>query len=507
MTPPRVVVIGAGNAALCAALAAAEHGATVTVLEAAPFRERGGNTAYTAGAMRVSYKDWTDLGRLMPEVSASELSQHDFGSYTEAKFLDDMGRVTDYRCDPELVDLLVRRSFATLDWMRGLGVRFMPIYGRQAFNIDGKFTFWGGLVVEANGGGPGLVAALADAAVQKGVDLRYEHRALSLTQHGAKITGVVVRSGGENTVIDADAVILACGGFEANAAWRAQFLGAGWDLARVRGTRHNIGDGLRMALECGAATSGHWSGCHAVQWDLNAPNFGDLHVGDGFQKHSYPFGIMVNANGERFVDEGEDFRNYTYAKYGRRVLEQPGQFAWQIFDSKVDHLLRDEYRIRRVTKVAAASIEELARKLDGVNPSAFLETVRKFNDSIDLSVPFNPNSKDGRRTHGLAVNKSNWSNTIDQPPFQAYAVTCGITFSFGGLHINTQAQVLDAGDEPIPGLFACGEIVGGIFYFNYPGGSGLTSGSVFGRIAGASAAQRVGESITNGRVANHDEPV
>jgi tricarballylate dehydrogenase len=492
MKSPRVVVVGAGNAALCAALAAAEHGASVTVLEAAPFSERGGNTAYTAGAMRVSYNDWTDLARLMPEVGVNELSRHEFGSYTEAQFLDDVGRVTEYRCDPELVELLVRRSFATLEWMRELGVRFMPIYGRQAFNVDGKFTFWGGLVVEANGGGPGLVAALTDAAVRHGVELKYEHRAVGLQQDGPQVTGVVVRSRGESMLIDADAVILANGGFEANAASRAQYLGAGWDLARVRGTRHNMGDGLRMAFECGAAPNGHWSGCHAVQWDLNAPSVGDLNVGDGFQKHSYPFGILVNADGQRFVDEGEDFRNYTYAKYGRRVLEQPGQFAWQVFDQKVDHLLRDEYRIRQVTRVTANSIEDLARKLDGVNPSAFLVTVQKFNDSVDSEVPFNPNVKDGRRTHGLAIDKTNWSNTIDQPPFQAYAVTCGITFTFGGLRISRQAEVLDVSGEPILGLFACGEIVGGIFYFNYPGGSGLTSGSVFGRIAGRSAAEHVG---------------
>jgi tricarballylate dehydrogenase len=497
MSPTRVVVVGAGNAALCAALAAAEQGAAVTVLEAAPFSERGGNTAYTAGAMRVTYNDWTDLAQLMPEVSATELSRHEFGSYTEAQFLEDIGRVTEYRCDPDLVELLVRRSFATLQWMRGLGVRFLPIYGRQAFNVDGKFTFWGGLVVEANGGGPGLVSALADAAVGRGVDLRYGHRAMRLKQDGSRVTGVVVRSRSENWVIDADAVVLACGGFEANAAWRAQYLGTGWDLARVRGTRHNTGDGLRMAVDCGAATSGHWSGCHAVQWDLNAPSFGDLEVGDGFQKHSYPFGILVNADGQRFVDEGEDFRNYTYAKYGRRVLEQPGQFGWQIFDSKVDHLLREEYRIRQVTKVTANSLEELAGKLEGVDPDAFIKTVREFNASVDLSVPFNPNSKDGRRTHGLAIDKSNWSNTIDKPPFQAYAVTCGITFTFGGLRINNDAEVLDAGNEPIPGLFACGEIVGGIFYFNYPGGSGLTSGSVFGRIAGSSAAERVGVPIAD----------
>jgi len=232
---------------------------------------------------------------------------------------------------------------------------------------------------------------------------------------------------------------------------------------------------------------GNWSGCHAVGWELNAPPFGDLTIGDSFQKHSYPFGIMVNAAGERFVDEGADFRNYTYAKYGREILAQPGQFAWQVFDAKVTHLLRDEYRIREVTKVKADTLEELAAKLEGVNADTFLRTVRDYNAAVAQETPFNPNTKDGRRTTALALPKSNWANTLDEGPFEAYAVTCGITFTFGGVRIGTDAQVIDAEGAPIPGLYACGELVGGIFYFNYPGGSGLTNGAVFGRIAGRSA--------------------
>jgi tricarballylate dehydrogenase len=226
-----------------------------------------------------------------------------------------------------------------------------------------------------------------------------------------------------------------------------------------------------------------------VGWDRNAPPFGDLAVGDNFQKHSYPFGVMVNATGRRFVDEGADFRNYTYAKYGRVVLNQPGQFAWQLFDGKVLHLLRDEYRIKQVTKVEAQSLEELAPKLEGVDPKAFLDEMKAWNAAVRQDIPFDPTVKDGRTTRGLAVPKSNWANTLDTPPFQAYAVTCGITFTFGGLRVNTETQVIDTDERPIPGLFAAGELVGGLFYFNYPGGTGLTSGSVFGRIAGANAAK------------------
>jgi tricarballylate dehydrogenase len=281
--------------------------------------------------------------------------------------------------------------------------------------------------------------------------------------------------------------VLACGGFESNAEWRTRYVGPGWDLAKVRGTRFNTGDGIRMALEIGAIPYGNWSGCHAVAWDRNAPEFGDLAVGDNFQKHSYPFGLMINARGERFVDEGADFRNYTYAKYGRAILEQPGQFCWQVFDSKVVHLLRDEYRIRQVTKAKADTLEELAQKLEGVDGAAFLKTVAAYNSAVRQDIPFNPAVKDGRRADGLAVPRANWANTLDKPPYEAYAVTCGLTFTFGGLKIDNDARVIDTEGEPIRGLYAAGELVGGLFYFNYPGGTGLMSGSVFGKIAGTSA--------------------
>jgi tricarballylate dehydrogenase len=302
------------------------------------------------------------------------------------------------------------------------------------------------------------------------------------------VRGVRVKEGGQTSDLPARSVVLAAGGFQANVEWRARYLGPGWDLAKVRGTRFNTGDGLRMALEAGAMPAGQWSGCHAVAWDRNAPEFGDLAVGDGFQKHSYPFGVMLNGRGERFVDEGADFRNYTYAKYGRVILAQPGEFAWQIFDAKVKHLLRDEYRIKQVTKVRADTLEDLVSKLEGVDGVRALETLRAYNAAVRTDIPFDPNVKDGRRTEGLTVPKSNWANTIDTAPFEAYAVTCGITFTFGGVRITPKAEVLDADQVPIPGLFAAGEMVGGLFYNNYPGGTGLTAGTVFGRIAGASAA-------------------
>ena len=495
MVDRRVIVIGAGNAALCAALSAREQGAEVLVLERSDKARRGGNTAFTAGALRIAYDGVKQLRALMPDLTDNEVAMTDFGSYTEDAFLDDLARVTEYRTDPDLAEILVRSSYPTALWMSEKGIRFLPIYGRQAFKVDGRFRFWGGLTVEVSGGGPGLVESLTAAAGTAGIRIEYGARALSLLHDDDGVHGVRLRQNGRTREEHADAVVIASGGFQANTEWRARYLGPLWELAKVRGTMFNTGDGIRMALEAGASPHGNWSGCHAVGWERNAPEFGDLAVGDGFQKHSYPFGIMVNAEGRRFVDEGADFRNYTYAKYGRRVLEQTGQFAWQVFDSKVTHLLRDEYRIRQVTKVKAATLPELARKMDGVDPEAFLAEVERYNAVVDTTTPFDPNVKDGR-TAGTEPPKSNWANRIDEGPFEAYAVTCGITFTFGGLRISTGAEVLDTDMNPIPGLYAAGEVVGGIFYFNYPGGSGLTNGAVFGRIAGRGAGRGRGAVAT-----------
>src|SRR5467141_3417117 len=358
-----VIVVGGGNAALCAALSARESAQRVLVLERAPEAEAGGNSRFTAGLLPIVYNDADDLGQLI-ELSREEIERTDFGTYSTDQFLDDMARVTEYRCDPDLTEVLVKQSLPTALWMRGKGVRFTAAWGRQAFKVEGRFKFWGGLTVEAVGGGPGLVDSLTQAARKNGIDIWYESRAVSLIADDDGVHGVVVKRTGKTIDVKSRAVVLAAGGFQANTEWRTRYLGPGWELAKVRGTRFNTGDAIRMALDIGAQPAGNWSGCHAVAWERNAPEFGDLAVGDQFQKHSYPWGIYLNAEGKRFVDEGADFRNYTYAKYGRVVLQQPGQFAWQIFDAKVKGQLRDEYRIKQVTRVTGNTLEELVSKLD-----------------------------------------------------------------------------------------------------------------------------------------------
>ena len=480
-----VIVVGAGNAALCAALSAREQGAKVLVLERAPREERGGNSAFTAGGFRMVSHGLEDVRKFV-DLSEEEIATTDFEDYTAEQFLDDLGRITEYRIDPDLAEVLVHRSTDTVLWLRKKGVRFVPRYGNQAFKHEGRFKFFGGIVVGTNGG-VSLVDSEIKAAEEQGVAIRYNTQATALLHGRAGVEGVRIIEDRVEEEIRSRAVVLACGGFEANREWRARYLGRGWDLAKVRGTRYNTGDGIQMALEIGAQPYGNWSSAHACEWDLNAPEYGDLAVGEGYSKHSYPSSIVLNANGVRFLDEGADIRNFTYAKYGRIIIEQPGQFAWQIFDSKVLHMLRSSYRIKQATKVTGNTLEELVGKLDGVNKEQALKTIKEFNAAVRQDVPFNPNVKDGRGTTGLAIPKSNWALTIDTPPFEAYGVTCGITFTFGGLKITTKARVVDVRDRPIPGLYAAGELVGGIFYNNYPGGSGLTNGAVFGRVAGENA--------------------
>jgi len=460
----------------------------VLLLERAPEDQRGGNSSYTGGGFRMVHHGVETVRTVVPDLSEGDIANTDFGEYTEEAYLDDLGRVTRWYCDPDLAETVVRRSTETVQWLHGRGVRFIPRFGRYAFKHEGKFKFFGGTVIEAAGGGRGLVQAEYKAAEKHGVEIRYNAQAIALLRGQEGVQGVRVVVNRAEEEIRSKAVVLAAGGFEANREWRTRYLGPGWDMAKVRGTRYNTGDGIRMALDIGAQAYGQWSGCHSVSWERYAPDFGELDRPITASRNGYPFSIMVNAEGKRFVDEGADFRNYTYAKYGRAVLEQPGSYAWHVFDSQVEHLLHEEYRSKGTTKVHADTLEELVARMEDVHPGQFLRTVRDFNAAIRRSAAFNPNIKDGRCTEGLALNKSNWANAIEKPPFSAYAVTCGITFTFGGLKIDTATRVLDIADAPLPGLYAAGELVGGLFYYNYPGSSGLMAGSVFGRIAGREAA-------------------
>lgn len=482
-----VVVVGAGNAAICAALSATEQGAKVLIIEKAPVDERGGNSLFTAGGFRFVHDGLTDLRQdILDDLSEAEVNQIVLPPLSKQTYLDDLMRVTEHNADESLADILIGRSRDTLRWMRKHKVRFIPMFGRQSYKVDGKHHFYGGVNIEAVGGGWGLVDQLMRAADRAGITIRYETGLVRLTQdRKGAVVGLTVKGPEGFEDISARAVVLACGGFEANPEMRVRYFGPGWELCRVRGTRHNTGDGIKAALDIGAQPFGGWSSCHAVQWDISAPPFGDRVVLDNYQKHSYPIGIVVNMNGERFIDEGADYRNHTYAKYGREVMKQPQRAAVQIFDAKTIGMVRDEYRIRQVTKAEADTIEGLAKKLE-IDVAGLERTIAEFNAAC-LPGDYNPSILDGKGTRGITPPKSNWALPIDKPPYHGFMVTCGITFTFGGLRINTNGEVLDLVDRAIPGLYAAGELVGGIFYQNYLGGAGLMSGAVFGRLAGQSA--------------------
>jgi tricarballylate dehydrogenase len=486
--------VGAGNAALAAAVAARDAGAErVLVLEKGSEELRGGNTHYSGGLLRIAFNEVEELLQLVPKARELPGFVEGIEPYPASAFRADLDRMTSGRTDPELAEILISNSYATASWMNATGIRFEPAISLGAVRVGGVIKWPKGAIVRAVHEGVGLSRMWFAIAQRKGIELRYRSAAIRLVQdRRGEVCAVVVSDPEGIHELDAKAVVLGCGGFEANAAWRAQYLGRPWDSAKVRGTKYNQGDGLRMALEIGAMPWGNWSGCHATPINAEAPAFGDRELTDKTNRLSYLYGVMINRLGERFVDEGEDQALFTYAKFGAAILQQPGGIAWQIFDAKVTSLLEPRYATSE--PIRADRLDELIARLPLDHETA-RRTLDDFNRAAGVGN-FNPGERDGMAARGLALLKSNWAQRIETPPFCAYPVTGGITFSFGGLKVNQAAQVLATNWEAVPRLFACGEMVGGLFHHNYPGGSGLMSGAVFGRIAGTSAA-RARRAITN----------
>ncbi|MCU1526562.1 MAG: FAD-dependent oxidoreductase [Frondihabitans sp.] len=488
-----VVVVGAGNAGLVAALAASEKGAKVLVLEAAPIAERGGNSRFAGAIFRTVHEGFSSVQDVLTEESRAWSGRVDFGPYTRGAYISDWMSIGQDRPDNHLVDIVVDGSNDTLRWMHERGVEFEltvdKLFDPATFDSGQVYDMVPGGAIRAAGEGVGLVQRLFDAVeADENIEVWYDSPVSSLIVEGATVKGVQVRK--PDQFIDVEGtVVLAAGGFEANPEMRLRYLGPGWDTVKVRGTRFNMGSVLQQALQVGAQPTGHWEGAHASPLDNGAPKVGDLRYTDKFSRYSYPYAVLVNRLGERFVDEGENQVWLTYAKTGSAIRIQPGGIAHQIFDQRTAHLLEPRYAT--TDPIIADTLEELADKLR-LPRDEFLKTIRDFNDSVatDAATRFDRFHEDGvdARPAGQP-RKSNWAQRIDRAPFIAYTVACGITFTYGGLKVDDQARVIDTVGQPMPGLFATGEIIGDFFYYNYAGGAGLMRGAVFGRLAGAGAAR------------------
>ncbi len=476
-----VVVVGAGNAALCAAAAAAESHAKVLVLEKSPKNLQGGNCPYTGAGFRFTHDGIDDIKSLLPQ--GTDVGDFQMSPYTAEDFRNHFMEATYGDTDKDLANIVISKSRETIDWMHSIGVQWELPVNVNLENAPSVIPNQVGL--SAYESGPGLVRMLTKAVNNQSTLILYETKMVSLIMgEFGQIKGITMQDREGLNSISCKAVVLACGGFEANPEMRIKYLGTKWENAKVRGSRYNTGDGHRVALAVGAAINGQWTGCHGTPIDLSAPKMGDLALTDAMPRRSYNLGIMVNLDGNRFTDEGTGFAEQTFVQIGSDILAQKRNRAFQIFDQRaLSHL---EPRYGGSTPFKANSMKELANLL-GINPEVLCTTVDRFNSEAQ-DAEYLPRTLDGRSTGNIVPSKSNWAIKIDKPPFLAYGVTGSITYTYGGLKIDEHARVIDTEDRPIFGLYAAGEIVGGIFYHNSLRAAGLMHGSVFGRIAGVHAA-------------------
>ena len=481
-----IVVVGAGNAALTAALSASESNAQVLILEKASRSDRGGNTAISSGMMRHSHGGKADIIKLVDETPQCGWDGISIPPYFAGRFYDDIMSSSKGRADPVLARVLSEKSYETVRWMKEeLGTKFV-LNDALATVINGVLKFEGPEALKIKGGGIHMSNGLFEKCeVRHNVSIMYGCAVQGLLVESGKVNGVSISRNGRKEKIRAGSVILGSGGFESSKELRERFLGSRWGMAKVRGTSNNTGETMLAAIDAGAMMYGDMAGCHATQIDARAPNYGNSGLGDSTQRYSWPYCILVNKDGMRFADEGKDFINVSYAKLARDILMQRDAVAYQLFDGKTSGLLRDEYG--SVTGITVQALDEFNGKID-VDTCQLMKTVKSFNKGAGRLGKFNSEIRDGCRTEGVEPPKSNWAQAIDTSPFTAYPVSCGITYTYGGLRIDDKAHVLRKDGTWVEGLYATGEITGGFFYGDaYPRGTGLMRGAVFGRIAGAEA--------------------
>ncbi len=463
-----VVVVGGGIAGLCAALTAREQGRSVMLAEKSPRAERGGNTRFADAQMRFPH----------------EADEYGVRTYTEEEMIDDLMRISRGRANRELIETLVRNAAETVEWLTELGIEWEPGYPHTA-----------GYRRSPKAGGQGLVDTLFRRLEGRDGVTSYDTAAVELLLDAErKVTGV--RCSSPDGLVDLVArggVVLASGGFQANVQMRVAHLGRFSDSLILRGSRHNTGEGIRMALDIGAQPAGQWGDYHSAVIDARSPA-----VECGVTAlYNFQMGIIVDGQGRRFLDEGEDFRDHTYVKFGKAIIEQADGRAYCIFDQQM--FQREEFaRAWRPVgpAIEAGSIEELASEL-AIPRDQLEETVQEYNRAVQPGE-FDLDRLDGKGTQGLTPPKSNWAMPLTAPPFVAIPVTGGITFTFGGLKVDTSGRAIDVAGRPIAGLYVAGEPMGEIFYYNYPGASSVIRGAVYGRIAGHHAASRAAERVAAG---------
>lgn len=455
-----VVVVGCGIAGLCAGLRLAERGVDTAVLEKAPKSNRGGHTRFTE-----SFR--------IPTAEIDLDVDFNVDDYSSSDFYSDIMQVTNYRADPELVEVVTERAAETFEWLTEKGVSWEFQAPHPGYTAGRVWLH-----------GEDMVDELVEALKAEGVDIYYraEARGLRRSDDG-NVDGVTAFVDGQRTRFEADAVVLAAGDYGSSKEKRTRYYGPGYGNMKVRGSRYNTGEALEAAMDVGAKSEGEWGDAHMAIIDVESPDVeGGITRIDGYQ-----YGVILNHEGERFVDEGEDARAHTYAKFGRRIFEQPYHEAFIVVDSKV---VDDVAHMGPARPITGDSIESLANRLGIEDIDRAVETVVEYNQACvpDTAERYDPNRLDGNSAEGIEPPKSNWALPLDEPPYTGYPVTGGMTFSFGGIAITPDAEVLDTIDETIPGFFAAGNATGGLFYNNYPGGTGLTNAAVFGMVAAESAA-------------------
>ena len=472
-----VVVAGCGVAGLSAAVAAAEQGARVAVLERAAREERGGQSRYTEAYLRMkSFTEVTDDFEMHLAENGSGAVDPELVEDAASSQPSPLARALSI-ADPNLIERFSDEAGETVAWLQGMGVRFDFLPTQFLTKSQPRLL--------PVGGGAALVEALAARAEQLGVNFFYETTALDLVQDTAgRIEGLKVRRGGAQSVLRGE-VVLACGGFEGNAEMMTRYVGPRSVYLRpvCKGAYYNRGEGIAMALAAGAAGSGDFGSYHAEPVDPRS----------GIAEPSifiFPYGILVNLEGRRFTDEAPGTVDAYYERVTRRIYEQTQGTAWVVLDARHQRIPNYKLGIRTdKSPVVGQTLAELAGKI-GVPATALEETVRQYNGAC-VPGDWKPLELDGLATKGLVPPKSNWAMPLEQAPYHAYPIISSNVFTFGGLKIDASARVLHGDGDPMPGLYAAGEIVG-LYYGNYTGATSVLKGMVFGRIAGRAAAAERG---------------